>query len=155
MDFPAADLGLLAAARAWMPDATARRLLARAEDLATVARLRGNAPVGAALAVGARGEVSMESRCFTRMSSPIGSLTVVGRGGALIRIAFETDPWAPGPDDRGHPAALAQAVAQLEEYFAGVRRGFDLPLGLEGTDFQKKVWQALAAHPLRRDLRLR
>ena len=89
----------------------------------------------------------MESRCYTRMPSPIGALTLVGTDRALLRIAFETDPWAPRPGDREDPAALARAVAQLEEYFAGARRGFDLPLELEGTDFQKKVWQALAGIP--------
>ncbi len=42
---------------------------------------------------------------------------------------------------------LRQAMAQLDEYFAGERRVFDLPLRPVGTDFQKKVWAALLSIP--------
>ena len=42
---------------------------------------------------------------------------------------------------------LAEAVRQLREYFAGKRRDFDLPLALEGTDFQRKVWRKLQEIP--------
>ena len=45
------------------------------------------------------------------------------------------------------PEPLVAAVAQLEEYFAGDRRHFDLPLELAGTDFQKSVWLELAQIP--------
>lgn len=42
---------------------------------------------------------------------------------------------------------LRQAEAQLDEYFAGERRVFDLPIHPVGTDFQKKVWGALLEIP--------
>jgi methylated-DNA-[protein]-cysteine S-methyltransferase len=42
---------------------------------------------------------------------------------------------------------LAAASAQMEEYFAGTRRRFDLPLDLGGTDFQRQAWLALADVP--------
>lgn len=42
---------------------------------------------------------------------------------------------------------LARAVKQLEEYFAGERTNFDLPLDAQGTEFQKKVWRELARIP--------
>jgi methylated-DNA-[protein]-cysteine S-methyltransferase len=42
---------------------------------------------------------------------------------------------------------LKKAIQQLEEYFAGKRKDFDLPFDMEGTDFQKKVWQALSRIP--------
>lgn len=45
------------------------------------------------------------------------------------------------------PEALEDAVYQLKEYFAGERTTFDLKLVPEGTDFQKKVWQALQNIP--------
>ena len=45
-----------------------------------------------------------------------------------------------------HPI-LAETGRQLADYFAGQRRDFDLPLKLQGTDFQKTVWQQLAAIP--------
>ena len=42
---------------------------------------------------------------------------------------------------------LLEAKKQLEEYFKGKRREFDLPIKQEGTDFQKKVWKALCEIP--------
>lgn len=89
----------------------------------------------------------MESRRYTRTASPIGVLTLVGTGRALLRIAFETEPWTPAAGDCEDAAAFAPVVAQLGGYFAGSRREFDLSLELEGTEFQKKVWLALAGTP--------
>ena len=42
---------------------------------------------------------------------------------------------------------LAQAINQLEAYFSGERTAFDLPLGAEGTEFQRSVWEALLRIP--------
>lgn len=42
---------------------------------------------------------------------------------------------------------LARAVREMKEYFAGQRKTFDLPLYMEGTEFQKKVWNALLQIP--------
>ncbi|MBR1560173.1 MAG: methylated-DNA--[Clostridia bacterium] len=42
---------------------------------------------------------------------------------------------------------LADAEAQVREYFAGTRRTFDLPLSLSGSDFQRRVWHALMDIP--------
>src|SRR5690606_5230010 len=47
----------------------------------------------------------------------------------------------------GSNAVLVEARRQLEEYFAGKRRDFDLPLSPRGTDFQRSVWTTLAAIP--------
>ncbi len=47
----------------------------------------------------------------------------------------------------GNSSVLDRAVVQLDEYFAGQRQEFDLPLLFAGTDFQKKVWEALLAIP--------
>lgn len=44
-------------------------------------------------------------------------------------------------------ALLQEAKEQLEEYFDGKRREFDLPISLHGTDFQKKVWNVLRSIP--------
>jgi methylated-DNA-[protein]-cysteine S-methyltransferase len=83
---------------------------------------------------------------YTMMPSPIGRLTLTGDGRALTSILFERDDrLASGSpkhwiaDDR----RLRDARAQLDEYFAGKRTAFDLPLGLRGTPFQMKVWRAL------------
>jgi methylated-DNA-[protein]-cysteine S-methyltransferase len=50
-------------------------------------------------------------------------------------------------EDHGCPAAVRRAAAQLEEYFAGERTSFDLPLELLGTPFEKEVWLALQTIP--------
>ena len=86
----------------------------------------------------------------TTVSSPIGPLVLVADGGALIRILFANQELgqvgltpAEVPEDPHHPV-LAAAAAQLGEYFAGARTGFDLPLRLSGTEFQRRAWLALA-----------
>jgi methylated-DNA-[protein]-cysteine S-methyltransferase len=89
----------------------------------------------------------MESRRFARMASPVGELTLVAENGALVRITFEAEPWAPTPGDVEDPSALAPVIGQLSEYFGGERREFEVAFNFEGTEFQKKVWRALVAVP--------
>lgn len=47
----------------------------------------------------------------------------------------------------GTSAIIDTAIAQLDEYFAGQRKEFDIPLLFAGTDFQRKVWDALLSIP--------
>jgi methylated-DNA-[protein]-cysteine S-methyltransferase len=84
--------------------------------------------------------------CWTQMDSPIGRLRLRTDGDALTGIDFT--PWVDelGSRDDQHPV-LAAARAQLEEYFTGRRRAFDLPLAPVGTDFSQRVWHALAKIP--------
>ena len=78
--------------------------------------------------------------------TPLGMLTVARSAQGLSGIWFEGQAHHPGPlqaeldetDD-----LLQQASGQLQEYFAGQRRVFDLPLALEGTTFQQAVWAGL------------
>jgi methylated-DNA-[protein]-cysteine S-methyltransferase len=49
--------------------------------------------------------------------------------------------------ERPDHAVLRRAIRQLNEYFAGTRRTFDLPLEFRGTDFQRRAWSALLAIP--------
>lgn len=80
------------------------------------------------------------------IDSPIGPLMLVAEGTALVAIEFgETAP--PAQDSDGGSALLRAAQEQLQEYFAGRRRHFDLPLALRGTDFQRQVWSALRSIP--------
>ena len=69
--------------------------------------------------------------------------TQPGNGDALEfdRIAQPGDGWILS-EEKTRPC-----VKQLEEYFAGERRRFDLPLDLRGTDFQQRCWQALLKIP--------
>ncbi len=87
-------------------------------------------------------------RC-THCNSPVGLLRIFADDFALRRINFsaETDtlPITVSASD-GHPL-LCRAKAQLEEYFAGQRRTFDLPLAPEDTLFQQAVWAQIARIP--------
>jgi methylated-DNA-[protein]-cysteine S-methyltransferase len=86
-----------------------------------------------------------------RVRSPVGTLTLVASDQGLAAILWEHD--RPGrvrlnieaEDDR-HPVLL-EAERQLEEYFAGQRTRFTLPLDLSGTPFQRQVWRALLTIP--------
>ena len=87
----------------------------------------------------------------THIDSPLGGITLAATDQGLAGAWF--DHQRHGPDTRGwqtddaHPLLL-QAAAQLGDYFAGQRDGFDLPLDLShGTAFQQSVWQALLAIP--------
>lgn len=77
-----------------------------------------------------------------RFPSPIGSLHLESRDGALRQVERRNG----AAKDRPDPGSAA-AAAQLEEYFAGRRRRFDLPLAPAGTPFQQKVWAALRRIP--------
>lgn len=82
---------------------------------------------------------------FTLVQSPVGPLTLVGEGDALVGLYFQNAPrpteWA--RDDRG----LRDAAKQLDEYFAGKRTRFDLPLAPRGTPFRRAVWDQLLRIP--------
>ena len=76
------------------------------------------------------------------IDSPIGTLGLCARDGYLVRIVFGGVEATEYIDD-----VLIAAKIQLAEYFAGERREFDVPLYMEGTEFQKKVWKALTEIP--------
>ena len=92
----------------------------------------------------------------TLWHGPLGPTGLVSRGGALFAIRLQADPGrfaeeveraygSTGSEDR---AALAGAIGQLEEYVAGSRLAFDLPIDLDqGTPFQQRVWRALLEIP--------
>lgn len=83
------------------------------------------------------------------MASPVGPLLLAGDASTIKLIDFQAGRHPRGPDKgwTADPAPFEAAVAQLEEYFAGRRRSFDLPLAPEGTPFQRAVWQALTDIP--------
>jgi methylated-DNA-[protein]-cysteine S-methyltransferase len=88
------------------------------------------------------------------MDSPIGTLTVVADGDAIVAIWFEAEVAdSPAALDRtveagaGEHAILDRAIEQLEEYFRGERTEFELPLAPQGTPFQQKAWLALREIP--------
>ena len=86
-----------------------------------------------------------ESLHLRRLDSPIGRIEVVGDGSAVTSLAIERGGLLPHDDlpENGDPV-LDRAVAQLEEYFAGSRHDFDVPVVLEhGTAFQRAIWEQL------------
>ena len=77
-------------------------------------------------------------------NSPLGPLCLTQEGESLVSLQFcpAVPQGIPGPTP-----LLAEAQRQLEEYFAGARTSFDLPLAPHGTPFQQAVWGALLDIP--------
>ena len=89
---------------------------------------------------------------FTTVGSPVGPLRLVADDEGLRRLEFRDgrdgstfDP--PPPEWTEDARALAPVARQLEEYFAGRRKHFELDLAPEGTPFQKQVWERLLEIP--------
>jgi methylated-DNA-[protein]-cysteine S-methyltransferase len=92
----------------------------------------------------------------TTLDSPVGPLVLAARDDRLVGLrlpavaddgtttAAPLDGWQPAPS---RSEVLAEAAEQLAAYFAGELRDFDLPLQLDGTDFQRRVWAALQEIP--------
>ncbi|WDS35993.1 methylated-DNA--[protein]-cysteine S-methyltransferase [Pseudoxanthomonas sp.] len=82
--------------------------------------------------------------------SPVGPLLIVASDTGLHAIEFPSNrhpvkhgsSWQPGDH-----AVLRETQAQLDAYFAGTLKAFDLPLAPHGTDFQEQVWTMLASIP--------
>lgn len=93
----------------------------------------------------------MSGLIFKKMSSPLGELTLIVRGGGLAAVLWENDP--PGRVRLGamreHPEdpTLLEVERQLGEYFRGERTRFELGLDPVGTEFQRRVWAALVEIP--------
>lgn len=90
----------------------------------------------------------------TRFDSPLGRMLATAEGNALTGLYFigqqhypeATADW----QEDGEARPFAALRRQLDEYFAGARLAFDLPLnpgGKRGTPFQRAVWNAIAAVP--------
>jgi methylated-DNA-[protein]-cysteine S-methyltransferase len=89
---------------------------------------------------------------YKTMQSPVGELKLVASDKGLAGVLWENDKSWRVPhlksavEDKAHPV-LWEAERQLNEYFAGTRKEFTLPLEFTGTDFNKKVWEALLTIP--------
>jgi methylated-DNA-[protein]-cysteine S-methyltransferase len=81
--------------------------------------------------------------------SPIGELTLIGDAHAIRELRFpgRGGPLPGGSNDGSLPAPVRAAIEQLDAYFAGELERFELELQLEGTPFQRRVWDALRRIP--------
>jgi len=86
----------------------------------------------------------------SRVSSPVGELTLTASEHALTGVYFPTSRHGPPPsdgvEDGDHPI-LVRARHELTEYFSGSRTTFDLPLDATGSEFERQVWSLLRAIP--------
>ncbi len=92
------------------------------------------------------------------IESPVGRVFVGGSAAGIHRVDFidldrelasrvtllERESGEPAERD---PQAASAATTQLREYFDGTRTEFDLPLAPRGTEFQRRVWEALLDVP--------
>ncbi|MFN2518564.1 MAG: methylated-DNA--[protein]-cysteine S-methyltransferase [Jatrophihabitantaceae bacterium] len=86
---------------------------------------------------------------YTYLDSPLGALLVLRDDVGLTGLYLPTGrhPVTVAPGWRRDDAAFDDARSQLEAYFCGRRRGFDLALHPSGTQFQQRVWAALLDIP--------
>lgn len=75
------------------------------------------------------------------IDTPTGPLSVTETDGMITAVKWH------GPKTVGDSAVLHQARQQIDEYFAGTRTEFDLPLRVDGTDFQRAVCAVMSAIP--------
>jgi methylated-DNA-[protein]-cysteine S-methyltransferase len=87
----------------------------------------------------------MSTLTYTTTDSPIGELLLVGDGEALHCLSMQDGRRPMRIDHRWEHRddAFGDVRLQLEEYFAGTRRTFDVPLSLHGNEFELRVWSAL------------
>jgi len=90
-------------------------------------------------------------RYSATMNSPLGQLTLVADACSLQSVRWPSTAIEGSSNDLPIASSdhhvINSAIAQLEEYFAGERQVFDLPLDPSGTDFQLEAWLALRAIP--------
>jgi methylated-DNA-[protein]-cysteine S-methyltransferase len=75
--------------------------------------------------------------------SPVGIITITENNGVIEGISFKETSIV----FNDSPVVIEKCILQLDEYFAGIRKEFDLPLGQKGTEFQMRVWNALTTIP--------
>jgi methylated-DNA-[protein]-cysteine S-methyltransferase len=85
----------------------------------------------------------MIKKYFGYYHSPIGILEIICSEDAVLSVMF-VDKEMPVEENN---IVLEKTVSQLDEYFNGMRKEFDLKISLDGTDFQKKVWNELLNIP--------
>ena len=93
--------------------------------------------------------IAIQQTSYRHVDSPLGRIRLVGRGETLTGLYLADHQHCPAlPSDWcADEEAFEETCRQLEEYFAGTRRQFDVAISLEGSPFQVAVWTALQAIP--------
>jgi methylated-DNA-[protein]-cysteine S-methyltransferase len=94
----------------------------------------------------------METTYYSYMKSPLGKLLLAGDRSGLKWIGLPKDRYLHGPDPSWVCAdkPFEEVMRQLDAYFEGNLKSFDLPLAPQGSPFQQSVWRALNAIPYAR-----
>jgi methylated-DNA-[protein]-cysteine S-methyltransferase len=84
---------------------------------------------------------------YKHIESPVGRLQLGASSRGIVRLMWGASKLLTKAEAAPHAPLLLLAERQLGEYFACRRQRFDLPLDLRGTEFQRRVWQALLRIP--------
>lgn len=76
------------------------------------------------------------------LQSPLGNITITSNGQAITSIRFGRMQGSEEPDD-----CTARCAWELRAYFAGMLRNFSVPVAMDGTDFEQRVWNAMLTVP--------
>ena len=87
-----------------------------------------------------------QTMSWSSYESPLGPLTLAGSCGVLRRMHLPNEAPQLAERERDAPG-LAEALSQLEQYFAGERQTFELALEPDGDELQREVWRALLQIP--------
>ena len=85
-----------------------------------------------------------------QFNSPVGALQITTSSDRLISVLFleaKTKPMMAEEITKNNPDIMQQTILQLQEYFEGKRKSFDVEIEMNGTEFQKNVWQELLKIP--------
>jgi methylated-DNA-[protein]-cysteine S-methyltransferase len=79
--------------------------------------------------------------------SPIGALEIISDSSAILEVNFVRNEREVPEHGKYVTDVIRQCIKELEEYFEGTRKLFEVPYKLEGTDFQMRVWKELEKIP--------
>ena len=148
--FPATDLGVRLAAKRWgcrkTPVLLRSAALAGARGGPTPPNTCGPPSTTPSMPGRKKGEM-MSALQYRTIESPVGPLTLAGNGRRVMHLWMVDQTHGPSRRLGAQRQAFSDAVDQLDAYFAGERREFDLELDLVGTNFQRRVWEALLTIP--------
>ena len=91
--------------------------------------------------------MKLEKEFRTYIASPVGLIEVISNELAVKRINFLKNKKKPVRNDIKNSKVLRSTVKQIEQYFKGKRKFFDLPLFIKGTPMQQSVWMEILNIP--------